>query len=140
MNTTTCRSFPRALSPGGYLNALLPNSARYSSRTAIVKTGKSTCAAFFAVAAAPGNHNETYDDDGHIEAVIAAATITLRANYQASVAQTRSRKCATPRWTVAASGERRFAVGLTAENESTPGDTERADAYKMRLWRCCPRK
>jgi hypothetical protein len=81
MNTTTCRSFPRALSPGGYLNALLPNSARYSSRTAIVKTGKSTCAAFFAVAATPGNHNETYDDDGQIEAVIAAATITLRANY-----------------------------------------------------------
>ena len=35
--------------------------------------------------------------------------------------------------TVAVSGERRFVVGLRAENESTPGDTQRADAYKMRL-------
>ena len=67
-------------------------------------------------------------------AVIATGVIAA-VRWAASAAAMR-----TTALTVAVSGERRFVVGLRAENESTPGDTQRADAYKMRLWRCCPRK
>jgi hypothetical protein len=80
---------------------------------------------------------------GQIDVVIDDAVPPIRdtnARTQASAVRTPRPQCATPRWTVAASGERRFAVGLSAENESTAGDTQRADTYKMRLWRCCPRK
>jgi hypothetical protein len=97
------RSFPRALSPdvilakrvrghqqrNGYLNALLANGVRYSSRTAIAKTGKSVCAAFSRwpqrqAIIVQVVHNETYYDDGQIEVVIGAATMTLcpRSGYE----------------------------------------------------------